>query len=360
MNEKDLEDSVNFFLLGAKEYEDCNFQAAIHEFRKSLELKKDWKTYQGLGSALFKSNQIEEAIDALNNSISLQEDWSTYQSLGWAFMNQCKFEKSYEAFQKSISLKEEWNSYQGLGWTLIRQNNFTEAKDAFEKYFNLAPLSHLIPVDSKLEILISASRYTYFPQRLVMKGTDIKYYKPIQNELAEFISLCPWETECLYKFAGTAKKGIVEIGRLKGGSTLLFSMSNPKTRVISIDISPQNDENLKYIFSKLSCGENVELLTGDSIEVYKDIVRIGFEYDFIFIDGDHTYEGCLKDLNTWFPSLEPGGIIAIHDTYMNPVYEAIMQFLRHNDMDFIVPPCMNEKHWENPNGSLCIARKRVN
>jgi hypothetical protein len=35
--------------------------------------------------------------------------------------------------------------------------------------------------------------------------------------------------------------------------------------------------------------------------------------DFLFIDGDHSYEGVKKDFNMYGPLVKDGGIIAFHD-----------------------------------------------
>jgi predicted O-methyltransferase YrrM len=35
--------------------------------------------------------------------------------------------------------------------------------------------------------------------------------------------------------------------------------------------------------------------------------------DFLFIDGDHTYEGVRRDFEEWGPHLAAGGHIALHD-----------------------------------------------
>jgi hypothetical protein len=37
--------------------------------------------------------------------------------------------------------------------------------------------------------------------------------------------------------------------------------------------------------------------------------------DFVYIDGDHTYEHVLQDLRLWYAKLKPGGILAGHDIY---------------------------------------------
>lgn len=40
-------------------------------------------------------------------------------------------------------------------------------------------------------------------------------------------------------------------------------------------------------------------------------------FDFIFIDGDHSYDGCLMDIELWLPKLAKGGIFGGHD-WLNP------------------------------------------
>jgi predicted O-methyltransferase YrrM len=35
--------------------------------------------------------------------------------------------------------------------------------------------------------------------------------------------------------------------------------------------------------------------------------------DFVFIDGDHSYEGCSLDILLWFPKVRRGGLLCGHD-----------------------------------------------
>lgn len=39
----------------------------------------------------------------------------------------------------------------------------------------------------------------------------------------------------------------------------------------------------------------------------------------VYIDGDHTYEGARADIDSYWPKLVPGGIMAFHDA-RNPTY----------------------------------------
>lgn len=35
--------------------------------------------------------------------------------------------------------------------------------------------------------------------------------------------------------------------------------------------------------------------------------------DFVFLDGDHSYEGVIADVAAWLPVLKPGGLLSGHD-----------------------------------------------
>lgn len=40
--------------------------------------------------------------------------------------------------------------------------------------------------------------------------------------------------------------------------------------------------------------------------------------DFVFIDGDHSFEGIRADWETWSPKVAPNGIVALHDVLPRP------------------------------------------
>ena len=53
------------------------------------------------------------------------------------------------------------------------------------------------------------------------------------------------------------------------------------------------------------------LYQGTSEDAASDLQ--GIEFSMVWIDADHSYEACLKDIELWTPRLAKGGIICGHD-----------------------------------------------
>ena len=49
--------------------------------------------------------------------------------------------------------------------------------------------------------------------------------------------------------------------------------------------------------------------------------------DFVFIDGDHSYEGSSADFKAYYPLIKKGGIFAGHDIVLPDVAKALKDFL---------------------------------
>jgi predicted O-methyltransferase YrrM len=49
-------------------------------------------------------------------------------------------------------------------------------------------------------------------------------------------------------------------------------------------------------------------------------------FDFLFIDGDHSYEGTLENLRDFIPKLNEGGVVTMHDVHQETVQNAISSY----------------------------------
>lgn len=62
--------------------------------------------------------------------------------------------------------------------------------------------------------------------------------------------------------------------------------------------------------------------------------------DFVFIDADHAYESVKRDINSWWPKVKPGGILAGHDYYPHrpewgDVYRAVQELFTKNEIHYL-------------------------
>jgi predicted O-methyltransferase YrrM len=174
---------------------------------------------------------------------------------------------------------------------------------------------------------------------------------PAAGELPrDFIRQDPWEAEYLFLIASQARRGILETGRFNGGSAFLFACANARVPIYSIDIAPQDDRRVEQLLKRHRVGENVRLIVGDSQRTrYPGIDDI----DLLFVDGDHSYEGCSNDLQNWYPLVVRGGHVLLHDCYFGcEVQRAAIDFMNAHDVLAIQPPYIPASHMFNPSGSL--------
>ena len=72
--------------------------------------------------------------------------------------------------------------------------------------------------------------------------------------------------------------------------------------------------------------------------------KIPNDLDFVYIDGNHSYEYVKKDIENYYDKLKPGGLLAGHDFTMAPsnvdddsgVIEAVVEFAVKNNLKFRV------------------------
>ena len=127
----------------------------------------------------------------------------------------------------------------------------------------------------------------------------------VENEIVPFLDFV----------AEHDPKVIGEIGLKHGGNSFMFlrKLQNA-TLYLGMDLVLENISKLKF-FRRPS--QKMHILEGNSqlpVIVDKAKRHLGSQrFDFLFIDGDHEYDGVLEDLIQWYSLVKPGGLIAFHD-----------------------------------------------
>jgi predicted O-methyltransferase YrrM len=123
-------------------------------------------------------------------------------------------------------------------------------------------------------------------------------------------------------------KRILEIGTCKGGSLYLWTrIAQSDATIVSVDL-PGGKFGGGYsrlrtpIYKRFARrGQRLHLLRTNShlTDTLENVKRLfgGSEIDFLFIDGDHTYEGVKRDWEMYSTLVRKGGLIAFHDVAGN-------------------------------------------
>ena len=120
-----------------------------------------------------------------------------------------------------------------------------------------------------------------------------------------------------------APQRVLEIGTFKGGSAFIISGALDDLalngKLITIDPYP---EQIEVEWSAVS--HNTKSVKGFfPQDIDKVILPDGEKYDFVFVDGDHSYSGVLNDLKYLPEILNKNAYVLLHDAYNADVKRAI-------------------------------------
>jgi cephalosporin hydroxylase len=121
----------------------------------------------------------------------------------------------------------------------------------------------------------------------------------------------------------------LEIGTAHGGTLLFLTrLASPQATIVSIDLPGGKfgggyGRTRAWLYKRFARRrQRLQLLQGDShsrdmLDRVKAALR-GQELGYLFIDGDHTYEGVKQDFELYAPLVRKGGVIALHDIAEHP------------------------------------------
>jgi cephalosporin hydroxylase len=112
-------------------------------------------------------------------------------------------------------------------------------------------------------------------------------------------------------------KTIMEIGLDHGGTMALWArLMPPDAKMIGVDLKLQTDTE-NNIRTRMKTGQSLRIFEADSHtqETRSRVVEAlaGTKLDFLFIDGDHSYEGVKRDFEDYSTLVRTGGLVAFHD-----------------------------------------------
>lgn len=131
------------------------------------------------------------------------------------------------------------------------------------------------------------------------------------------ISMNVHEGALLWRRAhGLRDANVAEIGRSKGGSTLLLAAAlGEGSHVYSYDLhlkataGADSDAELRDVLERYGLAEKVTLVVGDSRTARPPPTQC----ELVLVDGDHSYEGVHADFEAWHERVRPGGHMLFHD-----------------------------------------------
>ncbi len=151
----------------------------------------------------------------------------------------------------------------------------------------------------------------------------------LNNRVVRSMQISEEISELLKILKNKDLKRVIEIGTAKGGTLFLLSrISSKKSTIVSIDL-PKGRFGGGYPFWKIPLyksfaqkNQRIHLLrvSSQNKKTVKEVKKImqSKPVDFLFIDGDHSYEGVKKDFYLYSPFVKKGGLIAFHDIVSGP------------------------------------------
>ena len=133
----------------------------------------------------------------------------------------------------------------------------------------------------------------------------------------------------------TFNLNMVEIGCYAGESTKMFLDSGKVQTLVAIDPFIENNQDVLFSMTDVYHSFKEEVLEKyTNVIFYRDfsynvIPKLTGKYDFIYIDGEHSYEAVKQDIILSLPKIKERGIIAGHDycsewqSVINAVHETL-------------------------------------
>lgn len=127
----------------------------------------------------------------------------------------------------------------------------------------------------------------------VCRGHNLRYLLDRSPNIEKIYAIDPWKSYVDMPW------GVISQEEVSGWRTVALEMLSPYMNKVNI----------------------LELTSVAAAEKIPD-----YSLDYIFIDGDHSYEAVTRDLRLYWNKVKPGGLFTGHDWVLNDVKRAVTEF----------------------------------
>lgn len=156
--------------------------------------------------------------------------------------------------------------------------------------------------------------------------------------------------------SGTAITTYLEIGSAAGGTAYVFDhFFKPKTMVLIDDNQHPKAHVRPYVLRDIP--DRIEIIGYSQEQGTVDAVKqLGIVFDFVLIDGGHSYGDVRIDAEIYTDFVKPGGLLVLHDSALSDlgIVEVVEGLKKCSEVEFVTE-YVTKKHWR-PCG-LAVFRK---
>ena len=131
---------------------------------------------------------------------------------------------------------------------------------------------------------------------------------------------------CRFLFAHGCTGAMYEIGSCAGESAEIFSRYFAIVDCVDPWARPEFPSTIEDSFDeRAAAAGNIRKHKSLSLDVAPTVADGSL--DFVYIDGDHSYEMALADMRAWWPKVKAGAFLGGHDWILPDVKRAVLDFL---------------------------------